>query len=366
MDKKIKANKDSNQTRVPKNEGTKLSNNPPYLSIVATSRNDNHGGDLRKRMIIFVKGLLHQTRKYQLPAELIMVEWNPPTGKPLLHKVLPKPQQGDYLTIRYIVVPNELHRQYKRGDVMPLFQMIGKNVGIRRANSPFVLCTNVDIIFSDPIMEFLAKKQLNANCFYRANRADIPADLSENWTMDKVLQYCEKNVLYTLGLNPDYKDIAYAPTFFYKFAPPLKIWNKIIGAFRKRRSEVAFKMQELDTRACGDFTLMSKAAWLDIQGYPEFDLYSIHIDSMGIMAATALDYQQVILPPKKRVFHIHHKDGWEAFTPISVLKYMEKIPGLDWNLVADAGAYIVKHKSRYNINKPDWGFANEDLEEFVF
>ena len=35
------------------------------------------------------------------------------------------------------------------------------------------------------------------------------------------------------------------------------------------------------------------------------------------MAATALDYRQVILAPKERIFHIHHENGWEALTPLA-------------------------------------------------
>ena len=138
---------------------------PYYLSIVATSRNDNHGGDLNKRMKLFVRSLLYQSRRVKLPCELILVEWNPPTDKPPMKEVLPRPEEGDFLSIRYIIVPGELHRTYKRGDVLPLFQMTAKNVGIRRANAPFVLCTNVDIIFSDEIFDFLAKKNLQTDCF---------------------------------------------------------------------------------------------------------------------------------------------------------------------------------------------------------
>ncbi len=48
------------------------------LSLVVTSRNDNHGGDLLKRMQIFVTGWLEQARRHHVNSELISVEWNPP------------------------------------------------------------------------------------------------------------------------------------------------------------------------------------------------------------------------------------------------------------------------------------------------
>ena len=114
----------------------------PYLSIVVTTRNDNHGGDLLLRTQTFVNGLIHQCNKFDFFVELIVVEWNPPMGKPLLNEVLPQPMPTDKLCLRYIVVPNEIHRQYISNNSIPLFQMIAKNVGIRRAKGEYILCTN--------------------------------------------------------------------------------------------------------------------------------------------------------------------------------------------------------------------------------
>ena len=337
----------------------------PYLSIVTTSRNDNHGGDLNKRMRFFVRSLLYQTRRVKLPCELIMVEWNPPVDKPLMKEVLPKPSEHDYLTIRYIIVPSELHKTYERGDVLPLFQMTAKNVGIQRAKAPFVLCTNVDVIFSNEIFDFLAKKELRKNCFYRANRSDIPADLVEDWEMDTILNYCNKNVMYTLGKNKYIPNLPEEHPVFGRFPKLWRWYDRFVAHHRSRQDKVKYKLNLLDTKACGDFTLMPKEAWIDIQGYPEFDLYSIHIDSLGVMAAIALDYEQVVLAPKERIFHIHHENGWEAFDTMSLMKFINKIPGLDWEWVAEAGAHIIQNKRRFDLNPPNWGFADKTLEEYT-
>src|SRR5829696_6226748 len=95
----------------------------PYVSIVAASRNDNHGGNILQRMRLFVSVLIAQANRHQLPVELIMVEWNPPADRPLLQDILPKPQNGDFLTIRYVIVPKSIHQRYKRANEIPLFQM---------------------------------------------------------------------------------------------------------------------------------------------------------------------------------------------------------------------------------------------------
>ena len=53
-------------------------NEAPYLTLVAASRNDNHGGNTLYRTQIFVDSFLEQCERHQLRAELILVEWNPP------------------------------------------------------------------------------------------------------------------------------------------------------------------------------------------------------------------------------------------------------------------------------------------------
>ena len=65
----------------------------PYLSVVATARNDDHGGNLLGRMQTFVNALLAQCREHQLAAELILVDWNPPPDRPPLHEALRWPAE---------------------------------------------------------------------------------------------------------------------------------------------------------------------------------------------------------------------------------------------------------------------------------
>ena len=54
----------------------------PYLSVVVTSRNDDHGGDPLKRLQTFVNCFDAQCRRTGLDAEVIIVEWNPLREKP--------------------------------------------------------------------------------------------------------------------------------------------------------------------------------------------------------------------------------------------------------------------------------------------
>ena len=339
----------------------------PRLSIVAVSRNDGHGGNITKRMRLFVNGLIHQTRKYKLPTELIMVEWNPPADRPPLREILPHPQPEDPLRIRYIIVPNQLHQRYQRGDKIPLFQMIGKNVGIRRAKAPFVLCTNIDLLFSDALMEKLVAP-LDPKAYYRANRVDIKDGFDENWPFEQSLKFCQdpKNVIKRLGRDVRLKHLN-AEMSGHQHRSYFQQWwlDKLALSTGFLRSKVRKQLYLLDTYACGDFTLMSKEAWEDIQGYAELDMYSIHIDSLGIIAAAARGYKQHIFPREACTFHIDHTQGWEAMTPMQKIKFLEERPGLGYGVVWETGIYALEHGVRLDINEENWGFRDENLEEYV-
>src|SRR5262249_53826273 len=132
--------------------------------------------------------------RHSLAGELVVVEWNPPPG-PRLHEVLKLRVKSDCFAIRFIEVPPEAHETIRNPDVIPLFQMIGKNVGIRRARGEFVLATNADILFSDDVIAFMASDRLFADVMYRIDRHDVPADVPDNVPIDKRLAWCSANVL---------------------------------------------------------------------------------------------------------------------------------------------------------------------------
>jgi hypothetical protein len=166
----------------------------PYLSLVAASRNDDHGGDLTHRMQIFVDALAAQARRHRLPCELVLVEWNPPPERPPLRDALRWPDHAGFCPVRIVTVPAALHRRHAHADRLPLFQMIAKNAGIRRARAPFVLATNVDVLFSDPLFGWLAKRELAPGCVYRADRIDVDRGVPSGGSAEQ-LAWCASHVL---------------------------------------------------------------------------------------------------------------------------------------------------------------------------
>ena len=336
----------------------------PYISFVAASRNDGHGGNIFKRMQLFVRGLIEQSERHRLPAELILVEWNPPADRPRLRDVLPAPPEGSMLRIRYIEVPPDIHNRYRRAKAIPLFQMIAKNVGIRRAKGKFVLCTNVDLLFSDALFRTLATQSLETNTFYRANRCDVPDELDPAWTIDRQLDWCSKHIIRRIGRESRYANIN-LEHFEFNGKSRLKkiVANQASLILKAMWPPEKWQYYQMDTFACGDFTLLSRDAWMDIQGYVELDLYSIHIDSLALMAAAALGYRQHVFPPELCTYHIDHPSGWESMSPMEKLKFLEERPGIDYGMLYEAGMYILKHQKRLNLNPEDWGFAGLNFEE---
>lgn len=337
-----------------------------YLSIVVTSRNDNHGGDMLQRMSAFMNSVYVLSEKYKFPVELIIVEWNPPAERKYLHEDLPKPPHH-FTRLKYIVVPVELHQTYKNAGKIPLYQMIAKNVGIQRSAGKFILCTNIDIIFSEENFAYLAKKQLKTGTYYRANRVDIKKEVMHEHSLKDQITFARKkeNVLKIMGKTQGHESLS-LPGFFYHFPNFCRLLNWSLVSTWKKTHKNQFPHFTLDFDACGDYTLMSKEDWDKIQGYVELDMYSIHIDSMALWSAAAVGIKQHILPFEAPVYHIDHEDGWESKDAVKTIKFLESKPCLDYSIVYRAGLQIIQQKTSWNINDENWGMKDKTLHEFNF
>lgn len=171
-----------------------LNGTAPYISVVVAARNDNHGGNMLRRMQAFLDAWFGQAARYDIPSEVIVVEWNPPADGPRLHESLKLPSEPGPCVLRFIEVSRELHRTLPNPDAIPLHQMLAKNVGIRRARGKFVLATNLDIVFSAEFMRFVAERRLEPRTIYRMDRHDVSNEIPENATLDELLAFCNRTV----------------------------------------------------------------------------------------------------------------------------------------------------------------------------
>ena len=349
----------------------------PYLSVVAVSRNDDHGGNPLIRTQIFITNFARQCEKYRLPAELIIVDWNPVAGRLGLAAVLNVPPEVTYLRTRVITVPTALHRRLKYADLLPLFQMIAKNAGIRRAKGRFVLATNIDILFSDELVLFISRQRLDPKKQYRVDRYDIQSGLPKESTLDEVRDYAwrhpirshrryqpEKLVAHLYGAEIFKKSCVPDPEFRRKIDGVDVVYEDDVWQVRPERS---VNMSHLHTNGCGDFTLLAREGWDAIRGYPEFSAYSFNIDSMGVIAAHYAGYEEVSLLPPCVCFHIEHGigSGWTPEGEKYLFNRLEKagILNPEWSVLTPLVEKMRTMRQPLEFNHAGWGLADFDLPE---
>ena len=409
-----------------------------HLSVVATSRNDDHGDSLTNRMQHFVDGFIEQCRRHELDAELILVEWNPPEDRPPLIEALRWPDHPGRCQIRIITVPHQLHMRLSCAESLPLFQMIAKNVGIRRARGNYVLATNIDILFSDQIVRYM-RSHLAPGRVYRADRCDVPSNIPSGVPFDKVLCFCRKGMFrinangYTLvKRNGKWGRVSTSRASLWLYLRSL--WVGFRRARKRLTDSVRLSMAELRraaglgirrflawtlhaskvltrssarvlisaarnfmhrakkfqalalylrgkflsvfgrkgpfTNGCGDFTLMSRDDWFALRGYPEWGMFSWHLDSVLLYQANRNGMEEVYVGQKRQIYHIEHGKG-SGYTPEGVADLFQRlasmgIPFLTYSdfhrIVADMDG--VRKAGRLVIyNSEAWGFAGLSLSE---
>jgi hypothetical protein len=316
-------------------------------------------------MQIFVNGVLDHCRRHRLDAELIIVEWNYPVDRPRLVDTLRWPNAVGPCAVRILEVPPERHRRLRHADVLPLFQMIAKNAGIRRAQGQFVLATNVDILFSDELMAFLASRRLETPRMYRIDRHDVMGEVPVEAALDEQLAYCRSHLLRlhtregSFNLAPDGRRL---PRPLWKhplLRPPLRrAWRKLTGKI----TPVA-----LHTNGCGDFTLLSRDRWFGLRGYPEFQMFSFHLDSLLCYAAHHAGAVETVLPEPSRIYHIEHAAG-SGWTPAGHRALFSRlgargVPWLDYRVLRQWAAQMRRYGAPMIFNRDDWGLADDDLRE---
>jgi hypothetical protein len=327
----------------------------PKLSVVATTRNDDHGGNQVARTQLFIDGLAEQSLRFKLPLELLLVEWNPPADRPPLAEALSWPR-SEWFDPTIIVVTPELHRTFAHSEGLPLFQMIAKNVGIRRARAPFVLATNIDILLSDELFAFL-QQDLNPGALYRVDRYDIVADLDRK-PLPSPAECRALPWLRAHRLDGTHYADGRRPAWYARARTRLNrtVWEAMHGG----------PLPTLHTWACGDFTMTSRDVWAALRGYPEWPMFSMFLDSVVLLEAYHAGVEMVNLAPPMVAKHLEHSvgSGWspEGARPLSQRLDAAGVPyltGAGYDKVARG--ILRKGRGYHPTNGPDWGLAAADL-----
>jgi hypothetical protein len=175
-------------------------------------------------------------------------------------------------------------------------------------------------------------------------------------------------------------------------SPAQRIWKALIASLRalprragllqrrllsRRRPVSAHSQASGDSRrglpfpsytnACGDFTLMAAEHWRALRAYPEFEMYSLHIDSLLCYMAAAAGLKEVVLEQPMCVYHIEHSLG-SGSTPEGESLLLERmarrgIPVLSWPQVTAWGFAMRQCGKPTMYNDENWGLGETDLEE---
>jgi len=332
-------------------------------------------------------------------------------------------------------VPPAMHVRLAHAEKLPLFQMIAKNVGIRRARGRFVLATNIDILFSDNVICFM-RDRLRGGRLYRVDRGDVPPTIPVGTPFEQVLTFCasrmfrihkrnrslvkrhgrwerirpqERNrarIARLLRLSAEIfrrlqsRAARLLPHLCLVFQVPrvpragsiarllrqirCTAWRVARVPFVAIRSLAARHRQRLmqrlripfdrryrlHTNACGDFTLLSREDWFRLRGYPEWEIFSWHLDSVLLHQAIRSDISEIEMRSDHHVYHIEHSIG-SGYTPegadaLFARLEEEGLPYIDWPLFLQIVAEMDRKQKEGRLityNGDQWGLADVTLPE---
>lgn len=319
----------------------KINEKKPYISFVVVGRNDNYGHNFIGRFQKFLDNLTYLCEKYKLDSELIIVEWNPPIGNKKLYEVLKMNSERKHLKIRFIEVSRKIHKSLENSNKIPLFEYVGKNVGIRKARGEFILITNPDIIFGERIIKEISKKKLNNKTLYRTDRFDLNIDIPLDLKTSRIELFCEKNWFgcWSVRWGRYYRGV-------YFFKNIVKILMRAGAKILPRKSYLRYH-----AGAPGDFMLISKKGWDKIEGFPEIKRHG-GMDSYGcIMAVVAKNKFRIM---KGRTYHQFHESDVSTRPKCDLERYNSEI------------RKMLKNKKPLKYNDSNWGLNNKKFKERVY
>jgi hypothetical protein len=344
------------------------------LSVVAASRNDGHGLHLLPRMQVFIDGLAGQAKQFRRTVELILVDWNPPADHPPLSEVLTAPEVEGFVA-RVITVPHQIHAKLSASTSLDFFQMIAKNVGLRRASGDAVLATNIDILLSDEL--FLdSTGELADRHLYRADRIDLPFNPAVSTDPEEIRQsqpirINEKTAIVPIGGGQGQHYVrggrALARVALEHPVDFIQRFFRAASFDRYRRSFISvFVLPQLHVNACGDFTLMTRKSWCELGGYPEWEMFSWNLDSMLLYQAAAAGFEFIELAGHP-AFHLEHSSGFSLESQTALFERLgaRGVPVLTDPAAIDVNDVIWRgrKRGRWRTNLAGWGMEGRDLPE---
>ena len=123
----------------------------------------------------------------------------------------------------------------------------------------------------------------------------------------------------------------------------------------------------LHTNACGDFTLLARKAWFATRGYPELQIFSMHLDSLFLYQAHYAGIREAFL--RHRVYHLEHGSGFKpddaGLRALNERLERSAIPQVSNEQFLEWAFEMFRTRRPMVFNDESWGLAAEPLHEEV-
>jgi hypothetical protein len=287
------------------------------ISAVIVSRNDGYGGYLNERATYCFNSAIDT---YD---EVIYVDWNSPEYS-LLYDIKDNIQfKGNF---KHIVITPEIASVLTNNDphAQKCCEVLGRNIGLRRATGDYLVSTNIDIIHPkrDQLEETIS--QLDPKTFYTISRRHT------DWNIIKA---------------------------FHNGEIPFVEWKSLREHLISTSEERHFEETTVSgdnysiINCCGDYQIASHEVWNTIRGFEEELIYSLYADT-NVQKKAAMHGFGLKAIYNPSLFHIEHGKGGGGF-----------LDGIN-KVTNDPYRAIIYQKQTENTES--WGFGNTEIEFEIF
>ena len=333
---------------------------PPRVSLVFAVHDPDYGGGLLARTQRHLDALVALANRERLSTEIVIVEWNPRPDRAPFRESLRWPDDLGCVRLRFLEVPDRVHRALPNADRIPIFEYFAKNAGLRRARGRFLLATNPDLLFSPALVRWLARARVSSERFYRVDRRDLSGDLAPGLTLAEQLRFCSAHVSRVHAYFGSYAPRHPGLVARLRARDPGRSLRREYERHRRNRpprtpptddsrARLLLPADGLHRNAAGDFFLMHRDRWFELRGHPELHTHA-HIDAILCWAAASAGIAQEILPDRCRLFHQSHDRASHA-----------GFPQTDWAPWYERFVAARRSGSALVVNDRSWGLADETL-----
>ena len=323
----------------------------PELSVVMVGRNDGYGGDFVGRLQTCLKTLAVGENLTGIAIEAVVVEWNPPSDHPSISDLVPDQRPS---SVRVVTVPPTWHDRLDNPGDLPLFEYLGKNVGVRRASAETILVINPDVIVLPSVLTLARNRIVHDGAFVRIDRHDFRPPVPRHLSGEEVFAEALAGIFVNnrrpgsdgfVGGNPMIDPEA--PVTSWPSSTPYPFEEEISpGLFLAREYH---GVGQLHIGMPGDFLLASRATWHKVRGYWErTDTYT-HLDTYLLAQLLGVGAPQAFAVAPYLILHEDHPRRMNGLAD-------------SWPDV-EAACEELAQGARPLPNHAEWGFACDTFPE---